>query len=89
MRSKGALCGSVYVDRNFEAYFRDQVGAIAFDNWVREAPQEWFLVKQKWENIKCSFSAGQQVGGQAASPQLMRKFRSALEIISTYVGVIT
>eukprot|EP00983_Pelagomonas_calceolata_P069780 1150500-Pelagomonas_calceolata.AAC.1 len=52
----GALCGAQYVDQHFLDYFRETVGADAFNQWVQSHPAELAVVMSKWEAIKRSFS---------------------------------
>ncbi|GFH24970.1 uncharacterized protein HaLaN_22855, partial [Haematococcus lacustris] len=45
--AEGALCGSVFVDAEFKAYYRATVGAIAFDAWSSQYPASLQQVMDK------------------------------------------
>ncbi|GFH28377.1 uncharacterized protein HaLaN_26855, partial [Haematococcus lacustris] len=36
--AEGVLCGSVYVDKEFRSFYRNAVGAEAFDTWAARNP---------------------------------------------------
>ncbi|GFH15342.1 uncharacterized protein HaLaN_11551 [Haematococcus lacustris] len=55
--AEGALCGSVFVDAEFKAYYRVAVGAAAFDAWSSQYPASLQQVMDKWEAVKCSFAS--------------------------------
>ncbi|KAL6759049.1 hypothetical protein V8C86DRAFT_2583839 [Haematococcus lacustris] len=55
--AEGALCGSVFVDAEFKAYYRAAVGATAFDAWSSQYPASLQQVIDKWEAVKCSFAS--------------------------------
>jgi hypothetical protein len=50
------FCGSEYVDRNFEEWFRVQVGATVFDRWKQGHYAEYLEVMWKWEEEKRRFT---------------------------------
>ncbi|KAJ9522869.1 hypothetical protein QJQ45_023653 [Haematococcus lacustris] len=55
--AEGALCGSVYVDKEFRSFYRDTVGAAAFDTWAVRNPSSLQQVMDRWEAVKCSFAS--------------------------------
>ncbi|KAL6763565.1 hypothetical protein V8C86DRAFT_245882 [Haematococcus lacustris] len=57
--AKGAMCGSLYVDKEFSKHYRAAVGAAAFDAWVGQHPAGLQRVMYKWEAVKCSFLRNQ------------------------------
>ncbi|GFH32018.1 uncharacterized protein HaLaN_31165, partial [Haematococcus lacustris] len=60
--AEGALCGSVYVDKEFRTFYRKAVGEAAFDKWKRGNPASLQQVMQEWEKIKCSFASSHASG---------------------------
>ncbi|GFH20296.1 uncharacterized protein HaLaN_17391 [Haematococcus lacustris] len=57
--AEGALCGSLFVDKEFSAHYRAAVGTTAFDAWVAQHPAGLQELMDEWEAVKCSFLRNQ------------------------------
>ncbi|GFH13650.1 chaperone protein, partial [Haematococcus lacustris] len=60
--AEGALCGSVYVDKEFRSFYRKAVGEAAFDKWAKDDRASLQQVMQEWEKIKCSYASNHASG---------------------------
>jgi hypothetical protein len=64
----GGCCGSTYVDKNFEQWFRAQVGKAVFDSWKERCPAEYLELMGQWETAKRGFRGSRQAAARVKSP---------------------
>ncbi|MEW5309675.1 MAG: hypothetical protein WDW38_001544 [Sanguina aurantia] len=66
--AEGAYAGSTYVDRNFEAFYRGEVGEVAFDVWKKTDAPAYQMVMDAFEVVKCQFAGPLQGASSFSSP---------------------
>ena len=71
----GAPLGSTLLDERFLSFFKDEVGEIAYDVWVKSqlGSQEILVVLDQWENIKCAFGRDESAPSHNLKAWLMSK----------------